>query len=96
MSMTEDMSAFFKTTEFADTATLGGVGITGIFDRAYEAAAVGFSGAASTVPMFTLPSSSVPSNVVGMVFVHKSVSYRVAETHPDGTGITALWLEVGV
>lgn len=93
MSMVEDLNAFLSTAEFADNATLGGVAVVGVFDNAFDPAAVGLSGMASALPSFTLASSNVPSNVVGLSLVHKSVTYNAAETHPDGTGMTLLILE---
>lgn len=97
MAMTEDTTAFFSTAEFADTATLDGAAVVGIFDRAYEQGAIGISGMASGQPVFTLPASSVPAAVVGKALVIAAGlgagSYLVAESQPDGTGLTVLVLE---
>lgn len=75
-------------------ATLNGVGVEGIFDNGYELASVGLSGMASTHPVFTLASASVPTNPVGMTVVVNSTNYLVAAHEPDGTGISRLILEL--
>lgn len=74
-------------------ATVNSVAVTGIFDNGYSAANVGGMGIASTQPTLTLPTASVPANPVGVTAVIASVSYTVAEHQPDGTGISALYLE---
>lgn len=89
----EDLTPFFATSEFATTATLNGVAVTGIFDNAYDDQAVAM-GIASTGPIITLPSASVPSPVVGLSLVVNSTTYKVVDAMPDGTGITRLQLRV--
>jgi len=91
MAMTEDLSVFFGTEAFADEAMLGWDPVTGIFDAAYAAQDVG-GFVASSGPAFTLPSSSVPSPVIGLALVIGAVTYKVVESMPDGTGITRLQL----
>lgn len=91
MAMLEDLSVFFSTSEFASTATLGGVAVTGIFDNGYDEQSLAM-GIAGTSPVFTLPSASVPTPVVGLPLVINSVTYKVVESMPDGTGITRLQL----
>lgn len=93
MAMTEDLSAFFSTAEFATAATLNGVAVTGIFDNGYSAGNVGGMGMASTQPTLTLPTASVPANPVGLAAVVASVTYTIAEHQPDGTGVSMLYLE---
>jgi hypothetical protein len=97
MAMAEDHTAFFSAAEFADNATLNGAGVVGIFDQAYEQGTVGLAGMSSGQPVFTLPSSSVPAGVVGKSLVLAAGlgagSYLVAESQPDGTGLTVLVLE---
>lgn len=75
------------------SALLNGGAVTGIFDAAYEQGSAGAMGMASTMPMFTLPSDSVPANPVGQAFVHAAVAYTVVHAEPDGTGVTRLMLE---
>jgi hypothetical protein len=97
MAMVEDTSVFFSTAEFADTATLNGVGVTGIFDNGYEHGGAGLSGMSSSQPAFTLPASSVPAGLVGKAFVVLTGigvgNYQVVESQPDGTGMVVLLLE---
>lgn len=93
MAFTEDLTAFFSTDEFASDATLGGVAVRGIFDKAYQLADVGGAGMTSTQPVFTLPSSSVPASVTGLPLVIGGATYTVVLSEPDGTGVTQLLLE---
>ena len=91
--MLEDITAFFNTDEFASDATLGGVAVQGIFDKAYQLGDAGGNGFATTQPMFTLASRSVPASVTGLRLVIGGASYVVVLSEPDGTGITQLLLE---
>lgn len=75
------------------SATLGGVAVTGIFDNGYAQSSAGGMGIASAMPMLTLPTASVPANPVGVTAVVSSVSYTVVEHQPDGSGVSALYLE---
>ena len=93
MAFAEDLSVFFNPAEFADPATLGGVAVQGIFDKAYQFADVGGSGMAATQPVYTLATSAVPANPVGTTLVVGGVSYSVAAHEPDGTGVSLLLLE---
>ena len=93
MAFAEDLSVFFNPAEFADSATLGGVAVQGIFDKAYQFADVCGSGMASTQPVYTLATSAVPANPVGTTLVVGGVSYSVAAHEPDGTGMSLLLLE---
>lgn len=91
MPFTEDLSVFFNTAEFAVNATLNGVAVVGIFDNAYELEDMG-GGVSASGPAFTLPSSFVPSPVIGLPLVIGSATYKVVEPMPDGSGITKLRL----
>lgn len=93
MAMTEDLSAFFNTDEFAIAATLNGVAVRGIFDSAFDLASVGVYGMAGSAPVFTLASSDVPANPVGLSLLASAITYTVAAHEPDGTGISRLILE---
>lgn len=97
MAMTEDLSIFFNTSEFADTATLGGVAVTGIMESGFDDAPLaGYGIAAGTSPRFTLIASSVPANAAGLLLVvasgHAAGTYRVGNAYPDGTGLVTLHL----
>lgn len=72
---------------------LNGVSVSGIFDQAYDQASIGLSGVSSSQPVFSVLSNLVSPNVVGMPFVLNLTSYQVVESHPDGTGMTVLFLE---
>jgi len=87
---TEDLTAFFNpdTPGFAP-GLLDGVDVEGIFDNAYFDQDMAGSG---STPRYTLPSSAVPANVVGMALVVGGTTYKVAEPMPNGTGVTALRL----
>lgn len=94
MAFTEDFSPFVGVSEFASSATLNGVSVAGIFDRAYELASAGNPGLASSVPTFSLPTASVPASPVGKSLTVNSTNYTVVEHHPDGTGWSMLMLEL--
>lgn len=91
--MFDTVTGFFSTAEYASNALLGGVAVTGIFDRAYQAENVGGNGFASSQPQFVLPSASVPAVVAGLPLVVGIGSYLVVSAEPDGTGMTVLLLE---
>lgn len=87
---TEDLAAFFNTSDFASGATVGGVAVNGIFDNEY-ATALGFTAGSS--PVLLVASASVPSVAVGNAVVVGAVSYTVAAVEPDGAGVTLLRLQ---
>ena len=87
----EDLSHFFP--DFGVPVTLGGTAVVGIFDNGYDAMGMGRVGMASTQPMLTLPTASVPSGVVGQAATVNATAYTVVAAEPDGTGITRLMLE---
>lgn len=64
-----------------------------IFERDYVEA----EGMAASVPLIRLPSASVPGSVRGLrVTVQTQAGashWRVAEHHPDGAGLSTLYLE---
>ena len=93
MAMLEDFTAFFNPDEFASDATLGGVAVCGIFDKAYQLGDAGGNGFATSQPVFTLASSSVPASVTGLPMVIGGFSYVVVLCEPNGTGVTQLLLE---
>ena len=94
MAMVEDFTAFFQTSEFAVNATLAGLPVRAIFDAAYQLAEVSEIGMATTAPVLTLPTASVPANVVGLAVVVNGKSFTVVAHEPDGTGISLLMLQV--
>lgn len=93
MAFAEDLSPFFNSAEFAVSATLGGVAVSVLFDNGYSAGSVGGLGMASMAPTISLPTTLVPTNVVGLPVVLEGLNYLVAEHQPDTNGISALLLE---
>jgi len=99
--LTDDLAAFFDIDEFADAATFDGasVQVTGILDAAYDLSMLGVVEVCGTAPVFFLVASDVPANVQGRHLRFGSLlangsRYRVREVRPDGTGVTALVLEL--
>lgn len=90
--LTDDLTPFFSTDEFAQAGTLAGAAVVGIFEAAYAAGNVGL-GMASTQPVFTLPTSSVQGDPVGAPLQTGGATFVVAAHEPDGTGISRLTLE---
>lgn len=99
-----DLATMFSTDEFAVEATvvvpadIVGRTVAGIFDSAYLFVDAG-AGVESAAPAFTVPDSSIPSEIVSALHDGDEVSleiegctYTVVETQPDGTGITVLRL----
>lgn len=90
----EDITAFFDATNgFAQAVTINGSSVSAIFDNANALGSVGPYGMASTQPMLTLPTTSVPANPVGLSAVVGAVTYLVAAHEPDGAGVSRLLLE---
>lgn len=92
----EPLSVYFDVAGLATSVLLDGSTVAAIFDNAYQlspftAAAVG--GMASSQPMLTLPTASVPASPVGKAAVVGSTTYTVVEHQPDGTGVSRLMLE---
>ena len=91
---TEDLSAFFSTSEFATAGTLAGQSVQGVFDAAYSLGNVGMLGMAGTQPAYTLPTASISGEAVGQALVLGATTYTVVAHEPDGTGVSRLLLEV--
>ena len=94
----EDLTAFFNQADFACVATIDddftGIQVSGIFDAAYVNASVGPYGMASTQPVLTLPTASLPESYLARVCTINAVDYRIVAHEPDGTGISRLLLEL--
>lgn len=93
MAFTEDFTAYFNTGDFAFSATVAGVAVKGIFDKAYQLGNVGVTGIATTAPVLTLATAVVPADPVGTAVVVSGSNYTVAAHEPDGTGVSLLLLE---
>ncbi len=96
MSLSENLDVFFKSGEFAETATLDGTTIRGLVDAGFENAALDGWGGGGSSPRFTLPSAAVPAVAEGKTLVITSGpaagSYRIANAMPDASGLTTLHL----
>ena len=98
----EDLTPFMNVAEFATSATVNGVTLSGIFDNASAATLLGgmggrgvsFAGMAGTKPTLTIATTSVPADPVGKTVVIGSVNYLIAAHEPDGTGLSQLELEL--
>ena len=71
-----------------------GIQVTGIFDATYVNASVGPYGMASTQPVLTLPTASLPEEYMGRRCTIGEVDYKIVAHEPDGTGISRLILEL--
>ena len=91
MAFTEPIASFFGTDDFAVTATLAGVSVTGIFDNGY---AEPFGEVEGRQPTFLLPTASAPIVAHGQSLVIGAATYKVRGVEPDGTGVTLLKLEL--
>ena len=106
---TEDLSVFFNPDEFASTALLVGVSVSGIFDDGFSLGNVGLSGMAGTQLAWLVPTSAVPAAIIdslqnytasfdplGLVvrFAENGPAYKIVAHEPDGTGTSRLLLEV--
>ena len=77
----------------ATCSIAGGSDVAAVFDNGYALGSVGTYGMASTQPMLTLATASVPATPVGATAVVNGATYTVAAHEPDGTGISRLMLE---
>lgn len=88
-----DRSAFLA--DFGAAVTWSGGGsATAILDQAYEE--VGFPGAVSVgsrAPMLRAREADFSAVAVGTTLTVDGTGYRLAEKHPDGTGMVLLMLE---
>jgi hypothetical protein len=96
MSFAENLAPFFDLSEFADTATLGGVAVVGIMDAGFADATLAGYGVAGSSPRFTLLAGSVPAHPEGLALVVTSGvaagTYKVGQAQPDGVGLMTLVL----
>lgn len=88
--LTEDISLFFNTADFAVAATYNGTKtVNGILGKAY----ITVNEVESTAPSFTCVASDMPNAKHGDTLVMNSTIYKVVGVQPDGTGIMTLVLE---
>lgn len=103
MPFTENISAFFQTSDFAYAATWtpaaggGPYVVNVIFDNAYIESQIGDANVAGRQPM-CMASDTDLAQGSGIKrndsLAINGTTYKVAEIHPDGTGVTALMLRV--
>lgn len=92
--MMDTASPFFmEGSPFLSVATIDGAAVNVIFDGAHQRGDVGDYGVATTQPMLTLPTASVPDEPVGKHVIHGGSDYTIVAHEPDGTGVSALYLE---
>lgn len=89
MALVENLDAFFY--DLGDPCTIAGVAQVGIFDKAYQQQ---FGMVAGAEPLLVIKDSALGSGVEGSTVVVRSTSYTIASIEPDGTGVTALRLEL--
>lgn len=89
MPMTEDLSVFFDTDEFADAATLDGAAVAGIYHDGYDEV----YGMATHDAWYRLPEADTTATTQASVLVVRGLTYRVRVVKPDGTGLCTLLLE---
>jgi hypothetical protein len=91
MPFAENFAPFFNVAEFASVATLDGVALSGIFDRAY-AEPFGNDVQGST-PTLLCAAAAAPNVAHGQTLVVAGGTYKVCGVEPDGTGTVLLRLE---
>lgn len=101
MPFTEDLTAFFSSSDFAHDATWtpaaggGPYTVQVIFENAYREYAVGEAGQAGREPMCWVSDTQIAQGSGmkrGDALVIDSVSYVVAQVEPDGTGVSMVGL----
>ena len=86
MAFVENLDVFFS--DYGVSAVVGGVTVSGIFDKAYQESMGIVSGSNPVL----LVKSTVSASEGAAVSVDGG-SYTVASVEPDGTGLTILQLE---
>jgi hypothetical protein len=84
-----DFSAPAFISDFAVSATVGGVACRGIFDAAYADPL----GIASTRPQLVIRAADLPAVATGQTAIVPAGTYTVRGIEPDGTGFATLILE---
>jgi hypothetical protein len=79
---TEDLTAFFNTDEHAETATIGGTPVKGIFDEP----ARNEVGIGATHPSFMCATADLPAGFETAVIVLRGRNFKLASEDVDETG----------
>jgi hypothetical protein len=75
------------------TALINAAPVTGIFDNEASGVDMGLAGFQASSPQFTCASVEIAAIEEDDPVVILSVTYRVAEIAPDGSGLTVLTLK---
>ena len=90
MPLAEPLAAYL--TDFATTAVIGGVSVSGLFDDGYAESLNNMI--AGHKPTLLCIAANLPALTLGTTTcVIGAVTYTVQETQPDGYGITTLMLQ---
>lgn len=94
MPFEEDLDSFLDPVSgFAQTATVGGVSVTGIFDNGFAGNSGSQFGVESTSPSFTCKQADLTAGFdEETTVVINGVTYTVRDPQPDGTGMITLTL----
>lgn len=93
--ITDDLSPFFVSNDFAEACTVGGVAGYGIFGNEHQgASASGDLVLGAQAPQLLVRASEFPAAAKGSAVVVRGVSYVVyGPPEPDGTGLVVLNLK---
>lgn len=87
MALTEDLSEFLDTDDFAVAATYdGSTTVNGIYDAAY----IDVNGVGSVNPVFLCAASSVAADPTGKALVVNGTNYVIRNIEPQGDGATVI------
>ena len=89
----EDFSVFTNTDDFGVVATIGATSLDGVFDNEYIETVMNGIPVAGEHPVFGCAESDLPTYTEGTEIVINSVTYKIRNWQPDGTGWTTLILE---
>ena len=93
--ISDDLTPFFSTNDFAEPCTIGAVAGYGIFSAEYQAAAAvaGDLALGMQQPQLLVRASEFPAVAKGTAVVVRGVNYVVyGPPEPDGTGLVVLVL----
>lgn len=90
--LTNDLSEFLDSNEFAVNITFGSNTIIGIFDDAFEAVEQDENSVENTQPQVIVRDTDITGLVHGDIFTINSIRYNVIGIQPDGTGLTIVVL----
>ena len=94
MAFTENLSDFINpdTPGYVLTTILG-ASVAGIFLNEYENANLGLAGFEAAAPQLHVRTVDIPTVVHNTPVLIGAITYKVAEKHSDGTGISVLVLK---